>query len=176
MNCGMETGFGFALTVRRDRLPRGAPTKHWHKERTQQINQRSRAARFENPIIAVKRNEGNPNRVWVHTSFQSASSCNIAHVNAINCCRLFAQTKDRGRNIFKRSWAIEMNESRQLCLQTHGKVDRLDHMIKNCNMCCRHACAQQLVIVCLLISLQSLFLSFVWIKLLEALACTHDAC
>jgi len=30
-----------------------------------------------------------------------------------------------------------MNESRQLHLKTYGKVDTIDHLIKNCNVSCR---------------------------------------
>jgi hypothetical protein len=59
------------------------------------------------------------------TSFQSTSSCNIASVNGINACTLYAQTKERGRlkHNMKRKWAIEMNEARELYLRTYGAVD-----------------------------------------------------
>ena len=70
-------------------------------------------------------------------TFQSTGACNIAHVNAVNSIGSFARTKERGCALFKRSWAIEMNESRDLHLQTHGKVDAIDHMVKNCNLCYR---------------------------------------
>jgi len=120
--------------VNRGRLPKGVQSKFLHKKRVDP-DPRTRAARFENPIVAVKRD---PERwgtsVWQHTSFQSTSSCNIAHVNALNHCSLFAEQKQRGRALFKRTWAIEMNESRQLYLSTYGKIDKIDHMIKNCNM------------------------------------------
>ena len=59
---------------------------------------------------------------------------NIATVNAINSCGLYAHTRERGRGAKKRKWAIEMNEARSLYLQTYGAIDRLDHLIKNCNM------------------------------------------
>ena len=131
-------GFGMTCTVNRGRLPSKAPSEHWHKALTK-TDDRCKAARFENPVVAVKRDchkWGNKS-VCAHTSFQSTSSCNIAHLDAINSCELCAQPKERGRAMFKRTWAVEMNQSRQLCLNSHGKIDKIDHMIKNCNMCCR---------------------------------------
>ena len=69
------------------------------------------------------------------TSFQSTSSCNFAHVNALNELALFAQIKQRGRGKYKGNWGIEMNQSRQLYLGHNGKVDTLgDHMFKHCDM------------------------------------------
>ena len=137
MNCCAENGIGTTLTVSRGRLPKGVPSKFWYKSRPE-VDDRSRAARFLNPIVAIKTD---PTRwgtsVWQHASFQSTSSCNIAHVNALSSCELFAQQKQRRRALFKRTWAIEMNESRQLCLSTCGKIDKIDHMIKNSNLCCR---------------------------------------
>jgi len=120
--------------VQRGRLPGKVKAEHLHKGLTKSED-RPKAARFENPVVLVKRDKEKwGDSVWVHTSFQSTSSCNIAHVNAINSCSLFATTKERGRKLFKRSWAIEMNESRQLYLATYGKIDRIDHLIKNCNL------------------------------------------
>jgi len=134
MNYCAEKGVGFTCTVQCGRLPGKVKAEHLHKLLTKSED-RPKAARFENPVVLVKRDKEKwGNSVWVHTSFQSTSSCNIAHVNAINSCSLFAATKERGRNIFKRSWAIEMNESRQLYLAMYGKVDRIDHLIKNCNL------------------------------------------
>ena len=134
MTYAAEKGIGITCTVNRGRLPKGTPSKYLHKSRTD-VDPRSKAARFENPIVAIKRDPDHwGTSVWQHTSFQSTSSCNISHVNAINTCSLFAKQKERGRALFKRTWAIEMNESRQLCLQTHGKIDKIDHMVKNCNL------------------------------------------
>ena len=86
-----EHGFGFTSTVRRDRLPRGVPTKYWCKAKTP-TNKRSKHARYENPIVAVKR-EGQS--VLTVTSFQSTSSCNIACVNALNESTRYCATKER---------------------------------------------------------------------------------
>jgi len=67
-------------------------------------------------------------------SFKSTPSCNIASVNAINNFGLHAHTKQRGRDDHKQLWTIEMNESRDLHLNTPSGIDRMDHLIKNCNM------------------------------------------
>ena len=134
VTCCAEKGFGFTSTVNRGRLPGKVPTKCWHKQSTAANDQRAKAARCENPVVAVKRKTEWGNSVWIHTSFQSTGPCNISHVNAINSCSLFAQQKERGRAIFKRTRAMEMNESRKLYLATYGKVDRIDHMVKNCNL------------------------------------------
>ena len=47
---------------------------------------------------------------------------------------MYSQTRDRGRGINKRTWGIEMNESRKLYLTTYGTIDRMDHLIQNCDM------------------------------------------
>ena len=68
------------------------------------------------------------------TSFQSTSSCNFGSVNALNSCTRYCQTKEKGRKQYKRSWGIEMNEARELYLNSYGTIDKMDHLIKNCNM------------------------------------------
>ena len=125
-------GFGLTMTCRRDRLP-GAkviPVKHWHKEKTDS-KARPKAARYEQPIFAIKRVG---NSLIQHTSFQSTSSCNITSVNALNELTLYLGCKERGRGSNKRQWGIEMNEARELYLHTYGTIDRMDHLIQNCNM------------------------------------------
>jgi len=134
-------GLGITCTVNQGRLPSKVPGQHWHKAKlSTNSDDRCKAARFENPIVAVKRNKKKwgTDSVWMHTSFQSTGACNIAHVNALNHCSLCAQQKARGHALFKRQWAIEMNKSRYLYLHTYGKVDKIDHMIKNCNMYYRY--------------------------------------
>jgi len=135
INYVAKKGFGMTCTVNRGCLPGKVPQKYWHKSKVK-MDHRSRAARYENPIVAVKRDPwrwGN-HSVWLHCSFQSTGVCNISHVNAINSCSLCAHQRERGRALFKRTWAIEMSKSRQLYLATYGKVDWVDHMIKNCNI------------------------------------------
>ena len=130
MEYAAEQGFGLTMTCARGRLPKFVPAKYWHKEQTSSTD-RSRAARWENHVVAIKEHAG---ATIQYTSFQSTSSCNIACVNALNDVSLFAQTKERGRGRHKRRWAIEMNEARQLYLNTYYKIDAIDHMLDNCNM------------------------------------------
>ena len=66
----------------------------------------------------------------VHTSFQSTSPCNIATVNALNECILWLRKKERGTGKSKRLWGIKMNSARNLYLQSHYRIDCMDHMIK----------------------------------------------
>ena len=132
MEYAAEQGFGLTMTCRRDRLPGGIPSQYFHKEKTAVQSKRTRAARWEVPIFAVKKSANNT--LIQYVSFQSTSSCNIACVNALNSCTLFAQTKERGRGQFKRRWGIEMNEARQLYLKTYGAIDNIDHYLDSCDM------------------------------------------
>ena len=137
MDYAGKKGFGLTMTCRRDRLPKDIPSEYLHKKKTTHEG-RPRASIFLNPIVAVKDCTGNmftdkPYRK-VHVSFQSTSSCNISHVNALSSCSGYIRKKERGRGQNKRKWAIEMNHSRELYLRTYHKIDGLDHMIKNCNM------------------------------------------
>ena len=77
------------------------------------------------------------NYTRVHVSFQSTSSCNITTVNALNSCKASIRKKERGRGANKHHWGIEMNEARDLHLKTYGRVDVMDHYIKNTGMFCR---------------------------------------
>ena len=49
-----QRGFGATMTNRRDRLPQGIPGMYLCKEKTEAKTQRSRVARFNNPITLVK--------------------------------------------------------------------------------------------------------------------------
>jgi hypothetical protein len=70
----------------------------------------------------------------VHVSFQSTSSCNLSTVNAVNRVSNCVKKKERGRGAAKRLWGIEMNDARHLYLKTYGRIDSIDHMIKNCGL------------------------------------------
>ena len=125
-----KEGFGCTMTVSRNCLPSGIPKKYLHHGQPPN-DLRNRHSRFTNPIFAVKK----AGKSFIQLcSFQSTSSCNIASVNAINGCHLFSRSKERGRGINKRHWAIEMNESRQLYLGTYGKIDNVDHYATNTHM------------------------------------------
>jgi hypothetical protein len=131
-----ENGFGTTMTCRRDRLPRDIPAENLHKKKTSS-DSRPKAARFHQPIVAVQNvapdgeNEGYQR---IHVSFQSTSSCNLSTVNALNECSMFIRKKERGRGASKRQWGIEMNDARQMYLQSYFRIDTIDHLISNCNM------------------------------------------
>lgn len=99
-----------------------------------QVTHQTRAARYEQPIVAVKQHA----QSWMTMiSFQSTPSCNFASVNVINSCSLYAHTKQRGWDEHKRARAIKMNEGRELYWKLYWVIDRMDHLIKNCSMKCR---------------------------------------
>jgi hypothetical protein len=124
-----ENGYALTMTCRRDRLP-DVPEHYLHKH-SAGVNARSRSQRFEEPIFLTKPIP-DTDSIMQCCSLQSTGPTNFLSVNAVNQCGLFGRTKERGRGNNKRKWAIEMNESRQLYLATYGKVDTMDHLIKNC--------------------------------------------
>lgn len=126
-----EQGFGLTMTCRRDRLPKGVPGKHLCKLKTP-VNKRSRASRWMHPIFCLKRHQ-NGSLIQL-TTFQSTSSCNLIHVNGVNSNTMYGAQKERGKGPNKRQWAIEMNESRRLYLDSYGRIDSIDHLVKNCSM------------------------------------------
>jgi hypothetical protein len=112
-----QRGFGATMTNRRDRLPQGIPEIYLCKEKTEAKMQRSRVARFNNPITIVKEVVADVDKKAyhrVHSTFQSTSSCNIATVNDLNDKCLYVKHKDRGQGPAKRNWGIEMNSSREI--------------------------------------------------------------
>jgi len=68
MECAAEEGFGVTMTCRRDRLPKKVPKEHFHHKKAL-VAPRARSARFEHPIVAVKKHG---HSVMVITSFQSS--------------------------------------------------------------------------------------------------------
>jgi len=128
-------------------LPADIPGKYLHKEKTD-ASHRTKVARFLQPVVAVKGcpaielEPATDNKpavmskpyLRVHCSFQSTSSTNFSTVNALNSCAVSRRRKDRGTGKNKRSWAIEMNDARELYLESYSRVDSIDHLIKNCNL------------------------------------------
>ena len=125
-------GVGLLATLRRDRLCQGVQNFYLHKEKTQS-NPRSKAARFIQPVIAVKTEDEYD---IVHTSFQSTSSCNICSVNSFESTENFVQSRSRGRvkDENKRYYVIEQNFARLLYLSGYSRIDSIDHLIKVCKM------------------------------------------
>ena len=91
MNYIGKQGFGCIMTCRRDRLPEEIDGKYLHKKKTES-NDRSRVARFFEPVVAVRKFHSDKNEYEdyerVHVSFQSTSSCNFTSVNSLNFCLL----------------------------------------------------------------------------------------
>lgn len=128
-----ELGLGATVTCRRDRLPKEITDTYLHKKKTDS-SPRPKAARYFNPIVAVKNVaavDGKKGYQRVHTSFQSTSSCNISTVNALSSCNMSIRRRERGRGLNKRYWGIEMNHARSLYLQSYYRIDCIDHLIQN---------------------------------------------
>ena len=62
---------------------------------------------------------------------QSTSYFYFGSVNALNQVTLFFRKKEKGKAINKRCWSIEDNEGTEMCLESYGTIDVLDHCIKN---------------------------------------------
>ena len=124
-------GFGLTTTCRRDRLPKGVKGEYMHKGKTDVVTQRTKCAKYIEPVILVKEED---QYEIVHTSFQSTSSCNLMSVNAMSENKNFVEARTRGRKQNKRYYVIEQNLSRLLYLKTYSRIDSIDHMIKNANL------------------------------------------
>lgn len=128
-----ESGLGAILTNARNRLPCDIESIYLHKEKSNPTaNKHAMAARYFEPIVAVKDDERGFQRV--HVSFQSTSSCNIASVNALNECSSFVELQEKGRGNSKQSWVIEMNHARHLYWATYCWIDILDGFIERCHI------------------------------------------
>jgi len=82
------SGFGFLHTTRRDCLPSGVPVWAFHKQSVNPKDLRSRVARFNRPITAVKTS---PTFTKAHVSFQSTGPTNITCVNSLNKNGLYSK-------------------------------------------------------------------------------------
>ncbi len=101
------------------------------------VNARSKVARFEQPIIAVKhvkhqdsdRKTDKNDYVLCHVSFQSTRGTNISTVNALSLVDLYVQGCSKGRGQQKRTWGIKMNEAQETYLKNYSVVDKIDQML-----------------------------------------------
>ena len=122
---GGHRGYGLLQTLGRGYLGRDDVKQHFHHGRPP-IDQRSKAARYLTPIVAVKSVDPDGDALEyadIITSFQSTSSCNISAVNSINSLELYCLTKHRGHN--------ELTESR---LQL-SRMTLMHFLLKFSRMC-----------------------------------------
>ena len=134
-----EQGWKGTMTCRRDRLPNGVDKKHFNYVKGAPVNQRSKVARFNQPIVAVKHVlgdevTGTKPYTLVHCSFQSTGGTNISCVNSMSEVGLYVHERNRGRGNEKRTWAIEMNEPRETYLKTYSAVDKIDQTLLSYNI------------------------------------------
>ncbi len=153
-----EGGWKATMTCRHDWLPKEVPKMYFNFLKATLVNTRSKVARFEQPIIAVKnviqprkkasndkdnvqgtrastKKENEPvadkkkDYVICHVSFQSTGGTNIMSGNALSSVELYVHEKNKGRGNQKRTWGIEMNEARKTYLKTYSAVDKIDQML-----------------------------------------------
>ena len=125
------------MTCRCDCLPKSVPKKYFNFIKAAPVNARSKVARFEMPIIAVKhvkhqdRDTVNEKKDYIlcHVSFQSTGGTNISTVNALSSVDLYVQDCSKGRGQQKRTWGIEMNEAQETYLKNYSAVDKIDQML-----------------------------------------------
>ncbi len=119
-----EGGWKGTMTCRCDPLPKAVPKKYFNYINAAPVNTRSKVARLEKPIVAVKHveqpdskqpNSGtekkSKNYIFCHVSFQSTGGTNISTVNALSSVELYVRDCSKGRGQQKRTWGIEMNEA-----------------------------------------------------------------
>jgi hypothetical protein len=128
-------GWKATLTCRRDRLPKECNKLHFHHLKMTPVDGRSRCARFEQPITAVKyvvQPAGSTKKDYtlVHVSMQSTGSTNFSTVNALSKVGLYVRERQKGRGDSKRIWGIEMNEGRETYLKNYSAVDKIDQALK----------------------------------------------
>jgi hypothetical protein len=107
------------MTCRPERLPKSVPRKYFNFIKAAPVNARSKVARFEQPIIAVKhvkhqdsdRVTDKKDYTLCHVSFQSTGGTNISRVSALLLVDLYVHDYSKGRGQQKRTWGIEMNET-----------------------------------------------------------------
>lgn len=131
-----QLGFAATMTCRRDRLPTGVPKSYFHHERIL-VDARSKAARFIQPITAVKKfPQVGENKAYTrtHVSFQSTGSTNLSSVNAVKSNQLYIIQKERGVGIQKRKWGVESNNKRGLYLGSYYKIDSTDASMSRCDI------------------------------------------
>ena len=131
-----ERGYKATMTCRRDRLPEGVPKTAFHFMKGVKVDHRTRVARFEQPVVAVKHvthptGSGKKDYTLTHVSFQSTGGTNISSVNALSENVLYVKERKKGRGEQQRRWAIEMCNARDLYLKNYSAVDKIDQALIN---------------------------------------------
>ncbi len=122
------------MTCRCNRLPKFVPRKYFNFIKAAPVNARSKVARIEQPIIAVKHVKhqdsdtvtDKKDYVLYHVSFQSTGGINISMVNALSLVDLYVRKCNKGRGQQKRKWGIEMNEAQETYMKNYSGVDKID--------------------------------------------------
>jgi hypothetical protein len=132
-----ERGWKGTMTCRYNCLPKSVPKKYFNFIKAAPVNARSKVARFEKKIVAVKHVEHqdsdtvNEKKDYIlcHVSFQSTGGTNISTVNSLLLVDLYVQDRSKGKGQQKRTWGIEMNEARETYLKNYSAVDKRDQML-----------------------------------------------
>jgi hypothetical protein len=132
-----EGGWKGTVTCRCDCLPKSVPRKYFKFINAAPVNDRSKVAQFEQPIIAVKhvkhqdsdRVIDKKDYILCHVSFQSTGGTNISTVNALLLVDLYMCDCSKGRGQQKRTWGIEMNKAQETYLKNYSAVDKIDQML-----------------------------------------------
>ena len=100
------------------------------------MNERSRMARFKQPIIAVKEvthPQGSDKSPYIiaHFSFHSIGSTNSQSVNTLSEVMLYYHQRNMDRGDTKWVWIIEMNKGSELYLKLYGTGDKVDQLLKD---------------------------------------------
>ncbi len=104
-----EGGWKETMTCRHNRLPKSVPKKYFNFIKAAPVNARSKVARFENPIVAVKHvkqpdskrpnsdtEKKSKNYILCHVSFQSTGGTNISTVNELSSVELYVRDQTHG--------------------------------------------------------------------------------
>ena len=89
------------------------------------------------PIVTIKQQTspitGNSYE-RAHISFQSILLYNFSTVKALNSCKFYIRSRERGRSHNKWDWVIEVNDTRSWYLSSYGTIDNVNNLVKFCSM------------------------------------------
>ncbi len=108
-------------------MPKQVDKKYFNHIKGAPVNERSKVARFEQPMIAVRHVQGDPRSdkkayTLTHCSFQSTGGTNISSVDALS---EIIRERNMGRGSDKRTCAIKMNQPPDAYLKMYSAVDKI---------------------------------------------------